>query len=86
VIERVAHVAGNQHFVPRADAERAERQLERRAARGDGRRVLNAEARGQLALERGHFGALRELPRAHDARDALGIVVGDRGLRVGDHL
>src|SRR2546422_2860628 len=77
VVKRVAHVGRDQHLVAGADPERGERQLEGDGAGGDGGGVLDAQARGELALERGHFRPLRELARAHDARDALGVVVRD---------
>ena len=60
-MERVAGVGGDDDLVAVPDVERAERQLQRRAARVDGGDGRDAEPRRELPLERLDLGALRQM-------------------------
>ena len=60
-MERVAGVGGDDDLVAGADVERAERQLERRAARAHGGDGRDAEPCCELPLERLDLGALRQV-------------------------
>ena len=66
------------HLVAGADAEREQREVHRRRARGDGEDVLGLEVRGEALLEQGGAGAGRQPARAERLRDGGDLLLPHR--------